>query len=86
MKKLWADEAWTDYLEWQTKDKKTLRKINFLINDIDANGASTGIGKPEFLKHKKAWSRRIDGHNRLVYNISDRSELHIIACKGHYEE
>lgn len=65
--------------------QKNRKKINDLVKDIERNGLSQGIGHPEPLKYRKAWSRRIDHENRLVYNISDGS-LWIIACKGHYEE
>ena len=86
MNKLWSDRAWDDYLYWQSQDKKTLRKINELVKDIERNGLSTGTGKPEPLKHRKAWSRRIDQENRLVYNFDNHGNLLIIACKGHYED
>lgn len=86
MNKLWADRAWNDYLEWQTQDKKTLKRINDLIKDIERNGLSQGIGKPEPLKYRKAWSRRIDKSNRLIYDIDKDGNLWVIACKGHYEE
>ena len=86
MNKLWADRAWDDYLYWQSQDKKTLRKINELVRDIERNGLSKGIGKPEPLKHRKAWSRRIDQENRLIYNIDENGNLWIIACRGHYTE
>ncbi|MBQ9565205.1 MAG: Txe/YoeB family addiction module toxin [Synergistaceae bacterium] len=85
MNKLWSDRAWSDYLYWQTQDRKTLKRINDLVKDIERNGISEGIGKPEPLKYRKAWSRRIDEGNRLVYDIKD-GNLWIIACKGHYEE
>ncbi len=49
MNKLWQDEAWEDYLYWQTQDRKTLKRINQLLNDISRNGYN-GIGKPEPLK------------------------------------
>ena len=49
MRKIWSDEAWADYLYWQTQDKKTLRRINKLIQDIERNGYN-GMGKPEPLK------------------------------------
>ncbi len=68
------------------QDKKILKKINELVKDIERNGLSEGIGKPEPLKHRKAWSRRIDKENRLVYNIDESSNLWIIVCKGHYED
>ena len=67
-------------------DKKTLKKINALIKDIERNGLSEGIGKPEPLKYRKAWSRRIDHENRLVYNFDAQQNLLIISCKGHYED
>ena len=77
--------AWEDYLYWQTQDKKTLKRINLLLKDIDRNG-SEGIGKPEPLKDCEGyWSRRIDNVNRLVYRISDK-EIEIIQCKGHYTD
>lgn len=85
MNKLWSDRAWDDYLYWQMQDKKTLKRTNQIIKDIGRNGLSEGIGNPEPLKHRKAWSRRIDDVNRLVYNIDPNGSLWIIACKGHYE-
>ena len=86
MNKIWADLGWDEYLRWQILDKKTLKKINALIKDIERNGLSEGIGKPEPLKYRKAWSRRIDHENRLVYNYDTDHNLLIISCKGHYEE
>ena len=69
------------------QDKKTLRRINDLVKDIERNGLSGGIGKPEALKGdlQGFWSRRIDDKNRLVYNQSEDGALCIIACRGHYE-
>ena len=32
---LWDDDAWDDYLYWQTQDKKTLKRINALIKEIE---------------------------------------------------
>ena len=80
----WTDEAWCDYLYWQSQDKKTLKRINRLIND----GRRTpfdGIGKPEPLKENLAgfWSRRIDDVNRLVYAVDDTA-ITIISCRYHY--
>lgn len=86
MNKLWSDRAWEEYLYWQMQDKKTLKKINELIKDVERNGALTGIGKPEPLKYRKAYSRRIDQANRLVYDIDESGNLWIISCKGHYED
>lgn len=72
MNKAWQDEAWENYLHLQTQDKKTLKKINQLLKDIDRN-AYEGIGKPEALvgNFSGYWSRRIDGKNRIVYKIEN---------------
>ncbi|MBE6965749.1 MAG: Txe/YoeB family addiction module toxin [Oscillospiraceae bacterium] len=85
MNKLWTDDAWEDYLYWSSEDKKTLKRINLLLKDIDRNHYD-GIGKPEPLKFELQgfWSRRIDERNRLVYKIEDNNVI-ILHCKGHYE-
>jgi toxin YoeB len=84
MIKAWDDEAWDDYLYWQAQDKKTLKRINQLLLDINRNGYS-GIGKPESLKGEMQgyWSRRIDVTNRLIYRIHD-GRIEIIQCRTHY--
>ena len=60
MRKTWTEQGWDDYLYWQTQDKKTLRRINDLVKDIERNGIASGIGKPEPLKGdlQGFWSRR----------------------------
>ena len=85
MKKIWFDEAWTDYEYWQTQDKKTIKRINILLKDIE-RGSFDGIGKPEPLKGELNgfWSRRIAEVNRLVYRVSTNT-LEILSCHGHYE-
>ena len=85
MRKRWDEKAWDEYVSWQSEDKRTLKSINELIKDIERNGVSNGIGKPELLRHISAWSRRIDEKNRLLYKMDENGELYIIACKGHYE-
>ena len=80
-----SDDAWEQYTEWQLKDRAIARKINELIKDINRNGLNQGIGKPEPLKHRKAWSRRITQEHRLVYNFDENKNLIILSCKGHYE-
>ena len=86
MTKVWDQDAWDDYIYWQTQDKKTLKRINQLIKDIERNG-NDGIGKPEPLKGDLSgfWSREIDKKNRLVYRVIG-NELQIIQCKTHYGE
>jgi len=84
-KLIFSERAWEEYLYWQTQDKKTLKRINLLMKDIERNGYN-GIGKPEPLKYKDGqWSRRIDEVNRLVYEITD-GFIEIIQCKGHYDD
>ena len=80
----WTREAWSDYLYWQTQEKKTLKRINKLIQDAQRS-PFTGIGKPEPLKENLSgfWSRRIDESNRLVYAVDD-GQLTIISCRYHY--
>lgn len=85
MNKTFTDIGWEHYLYWQTQDRKTLKRVNDLLKDIERNGAAVGIGKPEKLKHEDAWSRRIDEKNRLVYKIDSQGYLNIISCRGHYE-
>lgn len=86
MKILWNELAWEEYCYWQNQDKKTLKRINLLIKDIQRN-TTDGIGKPEPLKGNKAgwWSRRIDEENRIVYREKDGAIV-ISSCKGHYED
>ena len=62
-------EAFEDYLYWQIQDKKTMK----------------GTGKPEKLKYRPGYSRRIDEANRLVYEIDELQNIKILSCRGHYE-
>lgn len=84
MHKLWTDEAWDDYIWWQSQDKKTLRRINMLIKESERDPFN-GIGKPERLSGNLAGmvSRRIDQKNRLVFAVMD-DHLVIYSCRDHY--
>lgn len=86
MRITFSKNAWEDYVAWQTDDKKTLRKINALIKDIQRTPYE-GIGKPEPLKFDLAgfWSRRIDLEHRLVYQV-DNFDILIYACRYHYDK
>ena len=81
-----SEAGWEDYLYWQLQDKKTLKRINQLLQDILRNGYD-GIGKPEPLRENLSgfWSRRIDGTNRLVYRLTDDG-AEIVACRYHYDD
>ena len=80
----WDIDAQEDYLYWQTEDKKTLKRINQLLQDI-LRHPFEGIGKPEALKGDLSgmWSRRIDEVNRIVYSVQDEI-VYVLSCKGHY--
>ncbi len=86
MRLLWEEQAWEDYCYWQTQDKKTLKRINSLIRDIQRNRFE-GIGKPEALRADFGgwWSRRIDNFNRIVYKEVDGAII-IASCRGHYDD
>lgn len=81
---VWTAAAWEDYLYWQTQDRKTLKRINLLIQDA-LRHPFEGIGKPEPLKQNLTgfWSRRIDDTHRLVYSVQ-AGDLAIVACRYHY--
>jgi len=81
-----SPDAMAEFMDWIKKDKKTANKIYSLIEDIRRNGAMQGIGKPETLKHRPGYSRRIDEKNRLVYDIDELQNIKIISCKGHYDD
>jgi len=80
-----AENAWEEYLYWQINDKKILKRINMLLKDIARNG-NEGIGKPEKLRYREGWSRRIDDVNRLVYKLNDDGSIEVLQCKGHYDD
>ena len=84
MRKIWSDDAWEDYLYWQTQDRRTLKRINSLIKEVDRNGYKC-VGKPEALIGNLTgyWSLRIDVKNRLVFRIIDGA-IEIAQCRTHY--
>jgi toxin YoeB len=82
---IFSPEAWADYLYWQTEDKKTLKRINKLLQELHREGAVRGMGKAERLRHADGMSKRIDDKNRLVYTVEGES-LVVLSCRGHYEE
>ena len=86
MIKVWQDDAWEEYLYWQNQDKKTLKRINLLLKDIERN-LYEGIGKPELLTGDLSgfWSRRIDDKNRIVYRIKD-NKIESAQCGSHYKD
>lgn len=86
MKIIFTPTAWAQYIEWQTENKKIVSRINELIKSIDRDGLLKGIGKPELLKYRKLYSRRITDEHRLTYDYDENHNLIIFSCKYHYEE
>lgn len=84
MKLVWAESAWEDYVWWQSQDRKILKRINALLEDIARNG-NEGLGKPEPLRYgfQGYWSRRITDEHRLVYKPAE-DEIRVAACRHHY--
>lgn len=80
-----SPDAWADYLYWQSKDKKTLKRINQLLQDLQRSGGGPGLGKGELLRNRKGMSKRIDEKNRLVY-VVEQETIILLSCRGHYED
>ena len=69
----------------QTQDRKTLKRINLLIQSIQRDGLAVGLGKPEPLRHRDGWSRRIDEQNRLLY-MERNGSVYVTSFRGHYDD
>ncbi|RAX23007.1 MULTISPECIES: Txe/YoeB family addiction module toxin [Actinomyces] len=84
MRLIWSTHAWEDYLWWQTEDRRVLKRVNLLLQDIQRHG-NEGLGKPEALRGNLSgyWSRRITSEHRLVYRV-DGDDVLIVACRLHY--
>lgn len=83
---LFTEHGFEQYLYWQTEDRKTLRRINRILQSIAREGPLSGEGHPEKLRFiPGAYSRRIDEKNRLVYKIKE-DRIIVLACRGHYED
>lgn len=84
MKLIFSETAWDDYQYWIKTDKKTLKRVNALIQDIQRSPFS-GIGKPEMLKHGLSgyWSRRINDEHRIVYKV-EADSAYIAQVRYHY--
>lgn len=79
------DDGWLQYMYWQMQDRKTLNKINRLLQSIERDGVLSGEGKPEKLKNSNNYSRCIDDKNRLVYEVHG-DEIVVKFCRGHYDD
>jgi toxin YoeB len=81
---VFTDHGGEDYQHWVTNDRRTLKRLNRLIEDT-LRSPFEGIGKPEPLQHLLAgvWSRRVDDEHRLVYLVND-DDLVIVQARYHY--
>lgn len=77
-------QAFADFNDWASEDRKIHGRIVKLILEIDRTPFS-GTGKPEPLRHnlKGLWSRRITSEHRLVYKVTEE-EIVIVSCRFHY--
>ena len=84
MRTIFAEQAWEDYLFWQSADPKVIRRIHELIKDATRHPFE-GLGKPEPLRHALAgyWSRRITDQHRMVYKAAG-DDLLIAQLRYHY--
>lgn len=84
MRLVFTPTGWEDYTYWQANDRAQVKRINRLIDDA-LRDPTSGIGKPEALKHvlQGAWSRRIDQEHRLVYLV-DGDDLVVLQARYHY--
>lgn len=81
-----ADKGWEDYQHWVQHDKKILKRINLILQDIKRNpDDSEDIGKPERLKenYQGYISRRITAEHRLVYKMIE-GMIVVAQCRFHY--
>ena len=83
----WSPEAWAEYIYLQEQDKNAIKKANALLKDIQRNGFSPTLGKPEMLRHDFSGyaSVRIDKKNRIIYSVQNDTVV-IIQCGGHYND
>ena len=83
---VFSSEGWQDYLYWQTQDRKTLKRINALLASIQRDEPENGLGKPEPLRHKPGWSRRINAKDRILYHLVESGDIRVTSLRGHYED
>ena len=77
-------KAQADFDDWRKNNKRIADKIGKLVDSIEEHGVLDGIGKPEWLKHRQEYSRRITHNDRLTYTLDDDGKFIITSCKDHY--
>lgn len=86
MRLVFTDHGWEDYQHWVAHDRRTLKRLNRVIEDV-LRSPFEGIGKPEPLQHMLAgaWSRRIDDEHRLVLLVND-DDVVVLQARFHYSK
>lgn len=79
--------TWVTYEELREKDKKLRKALCKLLREMLRSDPSTGLGKPEKLRHNLAgfWSKRITQKDRLIYKFDDQY-IYVFAIGGHYDQ
>ncbi|OGG96594.1 MAG: Txe/YoeB family addiction module toxin [Candidatus Lambdaproteobacteria bacterium RIFOXYD2_FULL_50_16] len=79
-------DRWAAYEKLRQKDKKLHQNLCRILQELQRNDPTQGLGKPEALKHQLSgfWSRRLSQRDRLIYKFDDHS-IYLFALGGHYE-
>jgi len=80
-------DTWSAYEKLREKDKKLHKNLCHILKEMLRGDPSTGIGKPEPLKHNLFgfWSRRLSQKDRIVYKF-DKDYIYVFAIGGHYDQ
>lgn len=76
------------YEAMRVKDKRLHKALCNLLKDmLRSDDPSSGLGKPEPLKHNLSglWSKRISQKDRLIYRFDDKF-IYVFAIGGHYDQ
>ena len=74
MRILWDERAWEEYIEWQQQDKKTLKRINILIKDIDIDNLKVGVKTRYSKKESMATLHTLENNKiKITFNEPEKS-------------
>ncbi len=78
--------TWKKYEDLRSKNKVLHKNLCKILQEMQRDDPSKGLGKPEPLRHKLSgfWSRRISQKDRIVYKYDNKS-IYIFAIGGHYD-
>jgi toxin YoeB len=84
---VFESNTWSTYEKMREQDKKLHSTLCKLFKELLRGNPSTGLGKPEQLKHSLSglWSKRISQNDRLIYQF-DQQCIYIFALGGHYDQ